>query len=151
MSAQTIIILLLVGLAAGILSGLIGIGGSIIIVPALIYILGFSQKQAQGTSLGILLLPIGILAVMQYYKEGYMNVNYVVLVSLGFIVGGLIGSKLATTFISDEKLKRLFAIAMMLISIKMLFFDRKKQMPDMPQKAQTEINQSSHSAADRAT
>ena len=66
----TIALLILVGLAAGFLSGLIGIGGGVIIVPALVFFLGFTQKQAQGTSLGILLLPVGILAVMQYYKQG---------------------------------------------------------------------------------
>ncbi len=70
MSIQVIIILLVIGLAAGILGGLVGTGGGIIIVPALIYFLSFSQKQAQGTSLGILLLPIGILGVWQYYKAG---------------------------------------------------------------------------------
>jgi len=131
MSIQTIIILILIGLAAGMLSGLVGVGGGIIIVPALIYFLGFSQKQAQGTSLGILLLPIGILAVMQYYKQGYVNIQYVLLVSLSFVIGGFFGSKLATTSFSDEKLKRIFAITLLLISIKMLFFD-KENNPEKP-------------------
>ena len=126
MSLQTIIVLVLVGLAAGMLSGLVGIGGGIIIVPSLIYLLGISQKQAQGTSLGILLLPIGIFAVMQYYKQGYVNVHYVLLVSLSFLVGSFFGSKLATTSISDDRLKKIFAITMMLIAIKMLFFDKHK-------------------------
>ncbi len=124
MSAYTIIVLIIVGLAAGILSGLVGVGGGIIIVPSLIYFLGFSQKQAQGTSLGILLLPIGILAVMQYYKQGYINMHFVILVSLSFVVGSFFGSKLATTSISDEMLKKIFAIALLLISVKMLFFDK---------------------------
>ncbi|MEO6220410.1 MAG: TSUP family transporter, partial [Ginsengibacter sp.] len=70
MSVYVILILLIIGLAAGILGGLVGVGGGIIIVPALIYFLSFSQKEAQGTSLGILLLPIGILGVWQYYKAG---------------------------------------------------------------------------------
>ena len=130
MSVQTIIVLILVGLAAGMLSGLVGIGGGIIIVPALVYILGFSQKEAQGTSLGILLLPIGIMAVLQYYKQGYVNFHYVTLVALSFVVGGFIGSKLATTGLSDEKLKRIFGIVLMLVSIKMLFFDRRRQHPE---------------------
>jgi uncharacterized membrane protein YfcA len=77
MTATTIILLILIGLAAGFLSGLVGIGGGVIIVPALVIFLGFSQKLAQGTSLGILLLPVGIFAVMKYYKQGYLNVNYV--------------------------------------------------------------------------
>jgi uncharacterized membrane protein YfcA len=126
MSAQTIIVLILVGLAAGLLSGLVGVGGGIIIVPALVYLLGFSQKEAQGTSLGILLLPIGIIAVMQYYKQGYINISYVVIIALSFVVGSFFGSRVATTSLSDEKLKRIFGIVLMLISIKMLFFDRNK-------------------------
>ena len=108
MNTVTIILLLLVGLAAGFLSGLIGIGGGIIIVPALVIFLGFSQKLAQGTSLGILLLPVGILAVLQYYKQGYLNVNYVAIVSIAFVLGGFLGSKLALS-ISDEKMKKINA------------------------------------------
>lgn len=126
MSAQTIIVLILVGVAAGMLSGLVGVGGGIIIVPALVYLLGFTQKQAQGTSLGILLLPVGIIAAMQYYKQGHINLSYVAVIAVSFVVGSLFGSKIATTNLSDEKLKRIFAIILMLVSIKMLFFDRKK-------------------------
>jgi len=118
----TIALLVLVGLAAGFLSGLIGIGGGVIIVPALVFFLGFTQKQAQGTSLGILLLPVGILAVMQYYKQGYLNINYVIVVSIAFVAGGFLGSKLAIS-LSDEKVKKIFAVIMMLIALKMLFFD----------------------------
>jgi uncharacterized membrane protein YfcA len=95
MTATTIILLILIGLAAGFLSGLVGIGGGVIIVPALVIFLGFSQKLAQGTSLGILLLPVGIFAVMNYYKQGYLNVNYVAIVSVTFVLGGFLGSKLA--------------------------------------------------------
>lgn len=72
MDVQLIIILILVGIASGMLGGMVGVGGGIIIVPALVFFLGFSQKMAQGTSLGILLLPVGILGVMQYYKQGYL-------------------------------------------------------------------------------
>jgi uncharacterized protein len=129
MSAQTIILLVLVGLAAGMLSGLIGVGGGIIIVPALVLFLGFTQKQAQGTSLGILLLPIGILAVIQYYKAGYINMSYVFIVALAFLAGSYFGSKLAIT-LSDEKMKKIFAITLMLVAIKMLFFDRHKHHVD---------------------
>ena len=124
----TIALLILVGLAAGFLSGLIGIGGGVIIVPALVFFLGFTQKQAQGTSLGILLLPVGILAVMQYYKQGYLNINYVIVVSIAFVAGGFLGSKLAIS-LSDEKVKKIFAVIMMLIALKMLFFDNSKAKP----------------------
>lgn len=120
MTATTIIILIIIGLAAGILSGLIGVGGGIIIVPALIYFLAYSQKQAQGTSLGILLLPIGILAVMQYYKQGYIDVKVVAVVSLAFVVGGYFGSKLALV-LNEGTLRKVFAAIMVLIALKMFF------------------------------
>ena len=125
MTLTTIILLIIVGLAAGFLSGLIGIGGGIIIVPALVLFLGFSQKLAQGTSLGILLLPVGILAVLQYYKQGYLNVNYVVIIATAFILGSFLGSKLALT-LNDEKMKKIFAVILMVIAVKMLFFDKGK-------------------------
>ena len=126
MSLQVIIILFLVGLAAGILGGLVGIGGGIIIVPSLIYFLGFSQKEAQGTSLGILLLPVGILGVLQFYKAGYVDMRTVWLVSFGFLVGSYFGSKIALSF-SQETVKKIFAILMILIGLKMLFLDKKME------------------------
>ncbi len=84
MDTQTLIILIIIGIAAGMLGGMVGVGGGIIIVPALVFFLGFSQKMAQGTSLGILLLPVGILGVIQYYKEGYVDMRVVLLISTGF-------------------------------------------------------------------
>jgi uncharacterized protein len=134
MSLQVILILFLVGLAAGILGGLVGVGGGIIIVPSLIYFLGFSQKEAQGTSLGILLLPVGILGVLQFYKAGYVDMRTVWLVSFGFLVGSYFGSKVALSF-SQETVKKIFAILMILIGLKMLFLDKKmedKEMKDPP-------------------
>jgi len=124
MSITTLLLLLIIGLAAGFLSGLIGIGGGIILVPALVFLLGLTQKQAQGTSLGVLLLPVGALAVWQYYKQGHINFNYILLISVAFIAGGYLGSKLALS-LSDDKMKKIFAIIMMALSIKMLFFDQK--------------------------
>ena len=137
MSLQVIIILLIVGLAAGILGGLVGIGGGIIIVPSLIYFLGFSQKEAQGTSLGILLLPIGILGVLQFYKAGYVDMRSVWLVSFGFLVGSYFGSKIALNF-PQETVKKIFAILMILIALKMLFLDKK--MKDKEVEDATSIN-----------
>lgn len=125
MSLSTVILLVCIGLAAGFLSGLIGIGGGIIIVPALVALAGFSQKMAQGTSLGILLLPVGILAVISYYKQGYLDVKFVAIVSVAFVIGGFLGSKLALS-ISEEKMKKIFALVMMVIAVKMLFFDKAK-------------------------
>jgi uncharacterized protein len=139
MSAQTIILLILVGLAAGMLSGLVGVGGGIIIVPALVLLLGFTQKQAQGTSLGILLLPIGILAVVEYYKAGYINISYVVIVALAFVVGSYFGSKIAITM-SDEKMKKIFAITLMLLAIKMLFFEKHKPPEQENNKSTTNLS-----------
>jgi uncharacterized protein len=139
MSLQVILILFLVGLAAGILGGLVGVGGGIIIVPSLIYFLGFSQKEAQGTSLGILLLPVGILGVLQFYKAGYVDMRTVWLVSFGFLVGSYFGSKVALSF-SQETVKKIFAILMILIGLKMLFLDKK--MEDKEMKDPTIINTS---------
>lgn len=126
MSAQTIIQLIILGLAAGVLSGLIGIGGGIIIVPALVFFLGFTEKEAQGTSLAILLLPVGILAVMQYYKQGHIKINVALVVAVSFVLGGYLGSKIALGM-DEQKLKKIFAVTMMLIAIKMLFFDKHKR------------------------
>ena len=118
-----IIILLIIGVTSGMLSGLIGIGGGIIIVPALVYFLSFTQKEAQGTSLGILLLPVGILGVIQYYKQGSVDWRVVLIVSLGFLVGNFLGSK-AALMISNATLKKAFAIILLLVAVKMLFFDK---------------------------
>jgi uncharacterized membrane protein YfcA len=126
MTTATILLLLIVGLIAGILSGLVGVGGGIIMVPSLVLFLGFTQKQAQGTSLGIMLLPVGILAVLQYYKQGYINFNTVFIISSAFVVGGFFGSKIALN-LSDDKMKKVFAIVLMLVSLKMLFFDTPAQ------------------------
>lgn len=123
MAVNTVILLLLVGLLSGILSGLIGVGGGIIIVPALVLILGYSQQQAQGTSLGLLLLPVGILAVINYYKQGYIDIKVVLIMSLAFIIGGWLGSKIALS-ISQAALKKVFAVILVAIATKMLFFDK---------------------------
>ena len=130
MTMTTIIILIIIGVAAGMLSGMVGVGGGIIIVPALVYFLAFSQHKAQGTSLGILLLPVGILAVMQYYKQGHVDVKVVLIVSLAFIVGSFFGSKLALS-LPEATVKKVFAIMMILIAIKMLFIDKAREKPTM--------------------
>lgn len=124
MDIQTLIILVLIGVLAGMLGGMVGVGGGIIIVPALVFFLGFSQKMAQGTSLGILLLPVGLLGVIQYYKQGYVDLRIVLIISVGFFLGSLFGSKLALS-LSQETMKKIFAVILILVAIKMLFFDRK--------------------------
>src|SRR6266487_7095541 len=119
MNLQTILILILVGVAAGILGGLVGIGGGIIIVPSLVYFLSFSQKSAQGTSLGLLLLPVGILAVLQYHKQGFVDIKIVGIIALGFLAGSYFGSKIALSM-SQETLKKIFAILLLIMGFKML-------------------------------
>jgi len=123
MDLQTLGILLLIGVAAGMLSGLVGVGGGIIIVPALIFFMGFSQKMAQGTSLGILLLPVGLLGVFQYYKQGYIDIKVVLAISFAFLFGSYFGSKIALKLPQDT-VKKIFAVFMMIIAIKLLFFDK---------------------------
>jgi uncharacterized membrane protein YfcA len=122
MNGETIIILILVGLAAGILSGLVGVGGGIIIVPALIFFMGFSQMQAQGTSLGLLLLPVGIFAVINYYKGGYIDLKVVGIMSLAFVAGGFIGSKLALR-LDQEMVKKIFAVLLFYTAFRLLHWD----------------------------
>jgi uncharacterized protein len=121
---QLLIIILIVGFIAGMLSGLIGIGGGLVIVPALVYLIGFSQHEAQGTSLGLLLLPAGILAVIQYYKQGDIDFRIVAILAVGFLAGGYYGSKIALSLPQDA-LKKVFAVLLVLIAAKMLFFDKK--------------------------
>lgn len=124
MDIQTIIILILIGVASGILGGMVGVGGGIIIVPALVYFLGFSQHTAQGTSLGLIMLPVGIFGVMQYYKQGHVDFKVVGILAVGFLTGSYFGSKLALS-LSQESIKKLFAVLMIIIAVKMLFFDKK--------------------------
>jgi len=124
MGAITILILIVIGLLAGVLSGLIGVGGGIIIVPALVYLLGLSQHSAQGTSLALMLPPIGILAAMNYYKAGALNVKYAIIISLAFIIGGYFGSKLSISYISEENMKKVFGMILLFVSVKMVFFSK---------------------------
>ena len=111
---------ILLGLAAGALSGLIGIGGGVIIVPALVLFFGLSQHQAQGTTLALLVPPIGLPAAWTYYKLGHVNFEVAMLVCVGFFLGGYLGAKLAAG-LSNVALERVFGIAMLAIGIKMLF------------------------------
>ena|SRR5215831_5621559 len=122
MNTETILLLILIGLAAGTLSGLVGVGGGIIIVPALVFFLGFSQQAAQGTSLGLLLLPVGILAVLNYYKGGFIDLKVVGIMCITFVLGGWLGSKLAVT-ISQETAKKIFAAILFYTALRMLGWD----------------------------
>lgn len=121
LTMTTIIILLCIGLVAGTLSGMVGIGGGIVIVPALVFFMGMSQHQAQGTSLAVLLLPVGILAVYYYYNAGYVDIKPSLIIALSFVVGGFVGSKIAIS-IDQNILKKVFGIFMLLLSLKMIFW-----------------------------
>ena len=132
MDVQTILLIMIIGLLAGMLSGLVGVGGGLIIVPALVYFLGMSQHAAQGTSLGMILLPVGILGVLTYYKQGHVDIKIVGLLALGFLAGSYFGSKIAVN-LSQETVKKFFAILMILVAVKMIFFDKKKApVPSSP-------------------
>jgi uncharacterized membrane protein YfcA len=122
MTAQIIVLLVIIGLAAGILSGLVGVGGGIIVVPALVFFLNFNQQQAQGTSLGLLLLPVGILAVLNYYKQGHIDIMVVCIMAVAFIVGGWLGSKWALA-LPEATVKRIFAVILFYSAIKMMGWD----------------------------
>ena len=123
MTTELLIILLMIGLFAGILSGLVGVGGGLIIVPALIFFLGYNQHQAQGTSLGLLLLPVGILAVLNYYNKGYIDIKVVAIMSIAFVLGGWLGSKIALRLPADT-VKKIFAIFLFYSAFKLLSWDK---------------------------
>jgi hypothetical protein len=117
---NNIILFIVIGCIAGILSGLFGIGGGIIIVPALIYLCGFTQLKAQGTSLAILLPPVGILAFIDYYKEGHVDVQAGILICIFLVIGSVLGAKMSHV-IPVDTMRKLFGILMMLIAVKLIF------------------------------
>ncbi len=123
MSLTTILLLMLVGLLAGMLSSMVGIGGGVVIVPALVMIFGMSQKMAQGTSLALMLPPIGVLAVMNYYKQGYVDFKIAAVICITFIVGSYLGSKLVLG-LDTAIVKKIFAVFMIIVALKYLFFDK---------------------------
>jgi len=115
-----IIILLLIGLVAGIASGVLGIGGGILVIPALVYFLNYSQKAAQGTSLGLLLPPIGLLAVINYYQAGYVNLKAAGIMIVTFLIGSYLSSKFAVN-LPDSIIKKVFALFLLFYAIKLFF------------------------------
>jgi uncharacterized protein len=123
MNIVEIIILLLIGLLSGILSGMFGVGGGILIVPALVFFVGMTQHEAQGTSLGLMLLPIGIMAAMNYYKTGNLNIKFGLIIAFAFVIGGYFGSKISLQ-LDQLLLKKLFGGIMFLVSLKLIFFSK---------------------------
>jgi len=120
MSINEIVLLLVIGFLAGVVGGSLGLGGGIIIVPALVFILGFTQHQAQGTSLAVLLFPIGILGVINYAKNGYVNYKYALILIVAFVLGSYLGSVISV-HLPAKTLKKIFGIFMLVLSIKMIF------------------------------
>lgn len=115
-----IILCLLLGVIAGIASGFIGIGGGIIVVPALVILFGMEQHMAQGTTLAMMLPPIGILAVWEYYQKGHVDFKIAGLLCIGFVIGGLIGAKFAVNM-PEQLLRKTFGIFFLVISLRMIF------------------------------
>ncbi|MCJ7449422.1 MAG: sulfite exporter TauE/SafE family protein [Bacteroidales bacterium] len=119
MSVSMFLILCLIGVVTGIMAGMLGIGGAIIMIPALVYILGFSQYMAQGTSLAVMLPPIGIIAAYNYWKAGQVNLKFALILAVAFIIGSYFGSKFALN-IPQSVLKKIFGILLLLTAAKML-------------------------------
>lgn len=111
---------LVLGLLAGVLSGLVGLGGGFVIVPALVLLFGFTQHRAQGTSLALLLPPTGLLAAWAYYDRGFVDVKAAAIICLGVFAGSYFGAKIATS-IPSATLEKVFGVILLLISLKMIF------------------------------
>lgn len=120
MSISTFFILIMIGLMAGIFSGFVGIGGGLVMIPLMMLFLGMTQHQAQGTSLAVMLPPIGIMAVFNYYKAGYVEWRYALIIAITFIIGGYFGSKMAIS-ISPQFLRKIFGAILIIAAFKMIF------------------------------
>ena len=118
MTLVQVLILLIIGFMGGTISGALGVGGMIIIVPSLVFFMGLTQHQAQGTSLAMMLLPIGILGVMNYYKAGHVRISYALVMMAAFIIGAYLGSKFSIQ-IPAKNLKQIFGLLLVIVGIKM--------------------------------
>lgn len=119
MTVNTILSLVLIGILAGILSGLVGVGGGIVMVPLLIFFFGYSQHQAQGTSLAVLAVPVTLLAAYNYHKQGHLDWRYAAMIAVFFVLGGFIGSKIAIS-LDQKMLKKVFGVILLFVAGKML-------------------------------
>jgi len=120
MSTSVLFILIVIGIVTGIMAGMLGIGGAIIMIPALGLLLGLSQQTAQGTSLAVMLPPVGIIAAYNYYKAGHVNIKFALILAIAFIIGSYFGSKIALN-LPQSTLKKIFGILLLLVAAKMLF------------------------------
>ena len=119
MSVTMLLSLLAIGIVTGIMAGMLGIGGALIMIPALVYIMGLSQHMAQGTSLAVMLPPIGIIAAFNYWKAGQVNFKFALILAAAFIIGSYFGSKLALT-LPQPVLKKIFGILLLAVAARML-------------------------------
>jgi uncharacterized protein len=119
MSTSMLLILIMIGIFTGVMAGLLGIGGAIIMTPALIFFMGFSQQTAQGTSLAVMLPPIGIIAAYNYYKAGHVDIKFALILAAAFLFGSFFGSKLALN-VPQAALKKIFGVLLLLVAAKML-------------------------------
>ena len=110
----------LLGIIGGCASGLLGIGGAIIIIPVLVYVFGFGQKLAQGTTLFLMVFPIGIMALIEYYKAGLVNIKAGLIIAAFFVVGSLIGAKIALK-LDTGILQKIFAVLLVIVGIRLFF------------------------------
>jgi uncharacterized membrane protein YfcA len=118
--AQTVGLLIVVGVLAGVISGFVGVGGGIIMVPAMVWLLGYSQHQAQGTSLAVIMFPVVFLAVRNYYRAGMIDPKVVLVIALAFVVGGYFGSRWSLT-LPMATVQKVFGVLMLLASFKLIF------------------------------
>ena len=114
-------LILLIGLAVGVFSGVVGIGGGILFVPALVWLLGMDQYKAQGTSLGALLAPVGILAFLEYYRKGHADLRVALLLAVGFTLGGYFGA-VGAVHLPEGWLRRIFAVTLVAVGGRMFFY-----------------------------
>ncbi len=120
MNTYTLLLLILTGLVTGAFAGMMGLGGGLVLIPALIFIFGFSQQQANGTSLAVMLPPIGLFAAWNYYKAGFVNFKYAMILAVAFMIGSYFTSAWATK-IPEAVLRKIFSIFLFLVAIRMFF------------------------------
>lgn len=120
MEIGTLFLLIVIGLAAGFVGGLVGVGGGIVVIPALVIFMGMSQGQAQGTNLAMMIPPIGILAAYNYWKNDMVNIKFALILAATFVIGGYLGSKVSVQ-LPQVTLRKVFSVMLILVAIKMFF------------------------------